>query len=225
MSLSDFLEKYNNLVVGDENVGYYQLINSTNDEIWGTFPNPGQESEIMSAISELAIQLASGTYALRLQAIGAKSRTILAQFSSTVEGRNNVAKKVAQEHVSHAKALAMNVHTAEQQLNSMTVRMQAADQRAHEAEERAGNLVEHVYKLGDIVNNILYDQEERRMAREESEARIAIYKDVASTLMPILAPLVVIASKWVEKKINEAGINPDFNGVNRNGSTQSSREN
>lgn len=231
MSLASFIEKYNSLVIADEGISHYQLINTFSDEVMLTFPCPADEAEIMGAISDKANELATGTYVLKLVAFGEKTRTVLGSFNSTVQGRNSDAKRVAQEHVTHAKAIAMNVSTAEGQLNSMMVRMQAADQRAHEAEERAGSLVEHVYKLGDIVNTVMYDQDERRMQREESEARIAIYKDIAGALMPLLGPLVVIASKWVENKVNAATQGPvnnhpsNVNGVNSNGSTESTTQN
>lgn len=200
--LEDFLEHNNGLIIGDDVTSHYQIIHSGTDEAWGTFPAPADESSINGAVSRMASDLATGKHSLRIQAF-AKSGQLRGQIAMAVEGRSVAARQSGNEMISHAKALRMNVETADNQLANMTMRLQAAEQAARDAEERARSTVSDVYKMGDLVNKMLMEKENQILDRDERMARMQNMAAITQTLTPILGQAIVIASKYFEIKVSE----------------------
>jgi hypothetical protein len=198
--LADFLERNNGLVIGDDITSHYQIIHSGTEEPWGTFPAPAHEDDLNSAISRVAVDLATGKHSLRIQAFSAKG-ILRAQIGMAVEGRSVAARQSGNEMISQAKALSMNVNTAATQLESMTMRLQAAEQAAADAEERARNTVSDVYKMGSLVNQMLTEKENQILDRDERMARMQNMAAITQTLTPILGQAIVIGSKFIEYKV------------------------
>lgn len=200
--IEDFLEQYNNLVIGDEITTHYQLVHTGTEEPWDTFAAPADSDQVQAAISRTSSQLATGNHSIRLQAIKSGGG-IRAQIGLAVEGRSPAARQSGNEMVSHAKALRMNIETADVQLQNMTARLQAADQRAREAEDRAGSMAGDVFKMGDLVNKMLMDKESAMLDRDERESRMQNMSKIAEVLVPILGQGVIVASKYFEYKMQE----------------------
>lgn len=198
--IEPFLEKFNNLVIGDETTREFQIIHVGTAEPWNTFPAPADVDEIKAAISNIGRSLATGQQVLRLQAVGSGG-SLRGQISIEIEGRSPAARQSGNEMINHAKATAMNVETADRQLSAMSARLQAADMRAQEAEERAGRMTGDVWKMAELANKMLMDKESAILDREEREARIQNMAKITETLVPILGQALVLGSKYMEYKV------------------------
>jgi len=196
--LEDFVEEYNKLVINDEKTAYFQLVNAGTDETWHTFPNPADASRIQAAISNMGNELPTGRHSIRVQAVSEGSGAIRGQVAQAIEGRSAAAKQAGNEQVQHAKALQMNIDTADKQMASMAARLQAAQERAQEAEERAGTMVGEVYKMGDMVNGFIMERESAQLDREERESRMRSMNAIAEVMAPILGQAVTIGSMFAE---------------------------
>lgn len=198
--IEEFLEEYNALVIGDEETTKYQIIHTGTEEPWGTFPAPADLDKVLAAVSRVGSQLATGNHSIRIQAIG-RDGGIRGQLGLSVEGKSAAARSSGNEMVQHAKALRMNIETADTQLANMSARLQAADQRAREAEDRAGNMAGDVYKMGDLVNKMLMDKESAIIDRDERESRMQNMAKITETLVPVLGQGFMIFSKYMEHKV------------------------
>lgn len=198
--IETFLEEYNDLVIGDVKTSHYQIIHTNTEEPWGTISAPCEPQLMNEKVSNISSQLASGRQHIRIQAIGSDN-AVRGQLGINVEGRSPNARQSGSELVTAAKATAMNVQTAETQLINMAARLEAADKRAQEAEERAGNMTGDVFKMGDLVNRMLMEKESAILDREEREERMRNMQQITATLTPILGQAIVIGSKFLEHKI------------------------
>lgn len=201
--VNTFLEHHNPLVIGDEATGYYQLVLVSTDDVWETIPSPAKEEDVNAALSNIGLGLPTGRHSVRLQAISEKSSSVRGQLMLTIEGRSVAARKSNEDSISHAKALSMNIATAEQQLATMGARLQESEERARQAEERAGMMILDQYKMADMVHRLIREKEDLQYGDAERQARIESFKMIAETLTPILGQAVIIASKWFEVKMAE----------------------
>lgn len=201
--VNTFLEHHNPLVIGDEATGHYQLVLVATDDVWETLPSPAKEEDVNAALSNIGLGLPTGRHSVRLQAISEKSASIRGQLMLTIEGRSVAARKSNEDSISHAKALSMNIATAEQQLATMGARLQESEERARQAEERAGMMILDQYKMADMVHRLIREKEDLQYGDAERQARIESFKMIAETLTPILGQAVIIASKWFEVKMAE----------------------
>lgn len=199
-ALDQFLEEYNNLVLVDEPTSHFSLIHLGTDDVWRTFKAPVEEETINAAISDVTRELATGNQILKLQAYGA-SGGIRGTFSIKVEGRSSAARTSGNEQISHAKAVRMNIETADMQLANMQSRLEIANQAAKEAEDRATSCVKDVWGMADMVNRMLNEKEAANLDREEREARMKNMAAMVETLTPILGQAIVIGSKYIETKV------------------------
>lgn len=198
--IENFLNEYNELVIAEVETSHYQFIHTNTEENWGTIKAPASPEQVNDKISNIFSQLATGKQSIRIQAIGTDGG-IRGQYGYSSEGRSPSARQSGSEMVQHAKALAMNIQTADNQLVNMAARLEAADKRAQEAEERAGSMTADVFKMGDMVNKMLMDKESSMLDREERESRMRNMTQIAETLTPILGQAIVAASKYFEYKM------------------------
>lgn len=198
--VEEFLNEYRGLVIGDEGTAKFQFVNLGDNEVCATYPIDVTAEKVDGDLSRITSGLATGRQVLRLQAISTAG-TVVASIHINVEGRSQHARQAGSEQISHAKALAMNVDTANSQLANMTSRLGAADERAREAEERAGTLISDMYKMGDMVNRMIMDKESAELDRQEREARIQSMQQIANVMVPLLGEALVIGSKFVEHKV------------------------
>lgn len=202
--IAEFIENYTALVIDGEAVGFFQIIHMGSQEVWATIPNVKDADtvrEVEDSLASIGPTLPTGKHTLIVQAISSTSKAVRGQYSHDVHGTSAAAKSSGQEQVSHAKALAMNIETASNQLNSMTVRLEAADERARSAEERAGNQLMDGYKMADMVHNMLLEKERASLDDSERLARMASMKMIGESLAPILGQAIMIGSKFVEIKM------------------------
>lgn len=206
--LEEFINNYNVLVIDGETTSYYQLIHSGSDEIWHTFPCPADPIVVQTAVSNMAAELATGSHSIKVQALaGSKLR---GQCAQAVQGRSAAAKSSAADAISHAKALSMNIETADKQLIHMSQRLEEANERARQAEERSGMMVSEVYKMGDLVHKFVLDKEEAVLNREERESRNKSFMTIAETIAPIVGQALQIGGVFMEVWIKEKKEEMDY---------------
>lgn len=201
-NIEEFLEEYNNLVIGDESTAYFRLTLAATEEPWGTFLAPVDDPQrLVTAVSNLGHDLPTGQHSIKLQAISSKSDTIRGQIAFVVEGRSAAAKHAAKEQIELAKATAMHVDTMNVQLKGMSIRLQESQERCRKAEERAGDSISDVYKMGDLVNGMILKQKVADFDVEERQQRMENMAEIAKTMAPILGQAVIIASAILEIKV------------------------
>ena len=196
--LEKFVSDYSVLVIDEEATGFFQVIHTGTDEIWHTFPATVNHNVIQGAINNMAMELPTGRHSVRVQAISESSKQIRGQIAQALEGRSAAAKSSMNDAITLAKATAMNIQTADTQLGNMSARLQAADERAREAEARAGEMISEVYKMGDMVNSFIQEKESAVLDREEREARNKSFMMIFETMTPILGQAITIGSQFLE---------------------------
>lgn len=208
--IEDFINSYNTLVIDDETISYFQLVHAASDEIWHTFPCPADSILVQTAVSNMASELSTGSHTIKIQAISV-GKQIRGQCVQSVTGRSSAAKSSAADAIQHAKALAMNIDTADRQLVHMSQRLEEANERARQAEERSGMMVSEVYKMGDLVHKFVLDKESVILDREERESRNKAFMTIAETLAPILGQALMIGGSFMEVWIKEKKDEMDYN--------------
>lgn len=202
-SLEEFIEYYNKIVIDGESVSHYQLAIVSTEEIIRVFANPADFADVRTTIDSAAADMPTGSHTIKLVAISTDKQPI-GRWSQTLSGRSQAAKVSAQEQISHAKALSMNIDTADRQLVNMSARLEEANERARIAEDRAGGMIQEVYKMGDLVNKFIVEKESEHLDREEREARNAAILSIAGTIAPILQVLMTEGSNllemWIKNK-------------------------
>lgn len=202
MTLSEFLDKYGSEVFGDKATAYYQLIHSGSEEVWHTFQPSAKADEVSNVISNVSTELISGKHVLKLVAF-ASDKTILGQYSSAVQGSNKAAQVAQSDFISNSRAISVHVDTMDKQLRLSTAAREEAEERARKAEERAGAMVSATYEIADALQKLMWNQEEQRAIREESQARVAAIKEIAQVAAPIMGTAVMILGKFLEHKVNK----------------------
>jgi hypothetical protein len=202
-AIEEFVEEYNALVIDGEKTAFFQVVHAGTEEVWHTFPNPADPQKIQSSISNIGIELPTGRHSIRVQAISESSKAIRGQIAQSIEGRSAAAKSSMNDAINMAKATQMNIQTADTQLVNMSARLQAADERAREAEGRAGDMISEVYKMGDMVNKFIMERESSVVDREERDSRNKSFMMIAETMAPIVGQAVQVGSMFMEMWIKD----------------------
>ena len=183
MNLETWLEEQNVLTVGEEPNTCVKLLDAQ-ESVWATWGVPVKSETVFAYFSGLRAQLATGRHAFTLVSYSGDEQR--ARFMHTVEGGSSAAKAAQTDEITRAKATAMNIDIADKQLQMMSVRLEAADARAAKMEERAGEMVELVWKLADRVEE--RDRTDRRteLEFEEKQARIEFLKEIGGQVAPLI---------------------------------------
>lgn len=201
MNLEGFLERYNAFTSGEDKCVSYQLVHEGTGEVWQTLIAPLDKESVDAVIRELGHNFPSGKGVFRLQAL-ADSKAILGQHAIAFHGSNNSSPRaLAAEANLHARAMAANVAVTEQQLGTMQSLLDTVSTRALKAEEDRTEITLEMYKLLDTVQRLVSDKESRELENAKAEAEIEAMKTIAAQFAPVLSPIIMLLSKFVEKKL------------------------
>lgn len=210
MQLENFLDQYNAFNVNDEHCSHYVVIHTGTEEVWTTMAVPVTVERVRDIVNELASNFPKGKNSFRLQAMSS-SKVILGQIFLPFQGQSSVGRdtSVGAEAILHQKALAAMVSTTEQQLAQMQGMLDMTSKRATDNEEVATNSQMEMFKMMNLVHTLVMEREDRDHVRAVREAEIESARAIANTLVPLMGPLVVIAGKFLERKLKQWDIDPD----------------
>lgn len=186
-TLEDWIKKQNELVVGQQSVSHFKLIDAL-EAVWNSWQAPVEAQEIQDEIHSLKSQLPTGRHTLYVIAY-AENGEILGRTMQTVDGGSAAAKAAQSDSMSMAKATRVHVDTMEVQLNSMGIRLQEAQRQVIDAERQRGEMADFAWKLAERVQDYTRRDLAAELEIREREARIEGIKTLAKEGQPLVALL------------------------------------
>lgn len=165
---------------------------------WGTW---GRETaqlaeRIEATLANLGEELPTGRHSMRLVALNARGNP-MAVLPQTVQGRSSAAKAAAADAITAAKGAAINVATAESQLQAMTARVEAAEAARARAEERAADMVEAVYEMADRFHDMQTLVAKATMEEDLQMEKIRVIRELGEKA----APVVQVAAMFLAEEL------------------------
>ncbi len=199
----EFVEKYNGLVVGETKVQVFQLVDY-HHTVLETWLTPLEDpNEIDASISKRLNTMPPGSHQLTVQAIS-NTGSVMGSQSMISTGRSQAARSAANDATKMAEAVAMNVDTAQQQIQMMEARAQAAETRAMNAETKVGAMVNDFYKMVDLANTMQMNSELNQIKEKESAARTEILTGIGMQLIPVAGKVAALGTELLDYKVRKA---------------------
>lgn len=153
---------------------------------WGTWPRetPELAKRVSDTIATLAAELPTGRHTLKLIAIG-KNNEAIAAVPHTVQGMSSAAKAAMSDQLTAAKATAMNVATAEQQLAAMSARAERAERALGEWQEKYTDAMLGTFQMADHMQSLLLNVQQQTHQADLDMERLALMRETLSSAKPI----------------------------------------
>ncbi len=176
-------------LVDDGVAAAFVKLEGPDEKVWGTWPVSLEKLEdvVEQAFIAIGEELPTGRHQARLYSVDGKGEQ-LSVLPKMLTGRSQQARSAASEHTTHAKALAMNVATAESQLATMA-------NRAERAETRAVELSEGIFKLIETVTRMQTEASDDEIKRQESLARCRAIEQIGGQVAQNIGPLLALATE------------------------------
>lgn len=193
--ISDFLEEHNPLVIGDERVQYYALVQLATGERWATWACPASAEAVDAKLPVVANHLPTGRHAMRLTAYAANGRE-LGQIGVTLDGRSPAAKSAGNAQLDAAKASQIVLDSAAQQVHSSNAAREAAERRALEYQEKMAELAGSHFEAVQMMHTFLMNQERDALDAEDRRMRNEQIGMVVQGLLPVVNKLAEAGAEW-----------------------------
>lgn len=153
---------------------------------WGTWPRetPEVAKRVLDTIATLAQELPTGRHTLRLVAVGPRGEAVAA-LPHTVQGTSSSAKAAMSDQLTAAKATAMNVATAEQQLAAMSARAERAERALGEWQEKYTDAMLGTFQMADHMQSLLLNVQQQTHQADLDMERLALMRETLSSAKPI----------------------------------------
>lgn len=200
-NLEQFAAHYDGLVIGQQATAYYQVIHAGSERVLGTFREPLEPKlqEVQETISSAGALLPTGQHIIRVVAMSATG-IILGECGQVTHGLSQAARSAINDATKISQALAMNVETAQAQIDRMEQRAQAAEGRALHAEKCVADMMVEKVKIVDMVHAMQLRAEEGQLDRAEREARMDTIKQIGVAFMPVVNAVAETGAQfWVMK--------------------------
>lgn len=201
-NVKDFVEEYNKLVIEGTATTYFQIVLMSSDDVWNTFIAPADPEKVEAALANVSTDLPTGKHTLQVQAMG-DGNIVRARMSQNVEGRSAAARQANNDVIAHAKAVSLNIETAEIQMRHSNARSQVANERAETSERHVASLVADGFKMQEICHKMIIEKESAAFDEDERAARMHNMKAIAETFVPMLGPVVKLGMKWLEYRTRD----------------------
>lgn len=167
---------------------------------WGTWPRetPELAKRVSDTIATLAAELPTGRHTLKLIAIG-KNNEAIAAVPHTVQGMSSAAKVAQSDQLTAAKATAMNVATAEQQLAAMSVRCEKAERLAADWQEKYTDAVLATFQMADHMQGLLMTVQQQTQKHELDLERTQLLRETLTSAKPIFD----VAAQFLGEELRE----------------------
>lgn len=201
--ISDFLERYDQLVVGTVRASYYQLIQEGNERVHGTFPVPAlpDAQAIEQTAAALPDTLPTGQHRLNITAFGTNGN-VLGSVGWVTAGRSQSARQAINDAQSLAKAMQMHVDTAQSQMQQSDAARQAAEERAIKAEGKIAEMMGEQIKMVDMVHTMMLSAERAALDKGEHEMRMKVLQMVGEGLLPLVNKFAEVGAEGFDHKVN-----------------------
>lgn len=171
---------------------------------WGTW---GRETaqlaeRIEATLANLGEELPTGRHSLRLVALNARGNP-MAVLPQTVQGRSSAAKAAAADAITAAKGAAINIATAESQLQAMTARVEAAEAARARAEERAADMVEAVYEMADRFHDMQTLVAKATMEEDLQMEKIRVIRDLGEKAAPVVQVVAMFLAEELQARMEK----------------------
>lgn len=151
--------------------------------------------EIQESLTALGQEISTGKHPAKLVALDHNGRQ-LGLLPQSIHGSAGAKTSAANEAVTHARATAMNVATAEQQLVTMANRAQAA-------EDRATKMMASFYEMTAVVTRMQHDQVDNDCRRIESQARSEALTRIGEQIAQHAGPLMMLVTDVVAQRMGK----------------------
>ena len=170
---------------------------------WGTW---GRETaqlaeRIEATLANLGEELPTGRHSMRLVAMNSRGNP-MAVLPQTVQGRSSAAKAAAADAITAAKGAAINIATAESQLQAMTARVEAAEAARARAEERAADMVEAVYEMADRFHDMQTLVAKATMEEDLQMEKIRVIRDLGEKAAPVVQVVAMFLAEELQARIS-----------------------
>lgn len=152
---------------------------------------------IAQALIDFSEEVSKGSHGARLIACTSNGKQ-LGMLPQTITGNAAKTHSRAQEAVTNARATAMNVSTAQSQLDSMA-------RRAEAAEERSFQMMTHFFRMTEVVTNMQRASVEEDGRRLEAAARADAMVRIGGAVAEHAGPLMALLTNFVAQKIDQGG--------------------